>query len=174
PKSHGSYRFLAPWIGYGLLLLNGHMWFQHWQMLTPPFPYDILKPYVGLMADSVQVMLDKWEELTRQDSHLETFGHISLMTLDTNMKCAFSHQGSVQIDRNPTPPPGQKPPFTPVSSASSPFRNSQSYIQATGDLNNLFFSWKTNALYQNNIIYRLTPDRHLSHQACQLAPQHTG
>uniref|UniRef100_H2PYZ6 Cytochrome P450 family 4 subfamily A member 22 n=1 Tax=Pan troglodytes TaxID=9598 RepID=H2PYZ6_PANTR len=102
PKSHGSYRFLAPWIGYGLLLLNGQTWFQHRRMLTPAFHYDILKPYVGLMADSVRVMLDKWEELLGQDSPLEVFQHVSLMTLDTIMKCAFSHQGSIQVDRSVT------------------------------------------------------------------------
>ncbi|KAF5923199.1 hypothetical protein HPG69_012289 [Diceros bicornis minor] len=68
-------------------------------MLTPAFHYDILKPYVWLMADSVRVMLDKWEELISQDSHLEIFGHVSMMTLDTIMKCAFSHQSSVQTDR---------------------------------------------------------------------------
>ncbi|XP_054538786.1 cytochrome P450 4A22 isoform X2 [Pan troglodytes] len=103
PKSHGSYRFLAPWIGYGLLLLNGQTWFQHRRMLTPAFHYDILKPYVGLMADSVRVMLDKWEELLGQDSPLEVFQHVSLMTLDTIMKCAFSHQGSIQVDRPSDP-----------------------------------------------------------------------
>uniref|UniRef100_H2PYZ4 Cytochrome P450 family 4 subfamily A member 22 n=1 Tax=Pan troglodytes TaxID=9598 RepID=H2PYZ4_PANTR len=119
PKSHGSYRFLAPWIGYGLLLLNGQTWFQHRRMLTPAFHYDILKPYVGLMADSVRVMLDKWEELLGQDSPLEVFQHVSLMTLDTIMKCAFSHQGSIQVDRN-----------------------SQSYIQAISDLNSLFFAYE--------------------------------
>nr|XP_044626671.1 cytochrome P450 4A11-like isoform X2 [Equus asinus] len=99
PKSLGIYKFMAPWIGYGLLLLNGQTWFQHRRMLTPAFHYDILKPYVGLMANSVRVMLDKWEELINQDSHLDIFGHISLMTLDTIMKCAFSHQGSIQTDR---------------------------------------------------------------------------
>ncbi|XP_057639809.1 cytochrome P450 4A12B isoform X3 [Chionomys nivalis] len=98
PKSHGSYRFLAPWIGYGLLLLNGETWFQHRRMLTPAFHYDILKPYVRIMADSVHVMLDKWEQIVGQDSTLEIFQHISLMTLDTIMKCAFSHEGSVQLD----------------------------------------------------------------------------
>nr|XP_037855370.1 cytochrome P450 4A11 isoform X2 [Chlorocebus sabaeus] len=98
PKSHGSYRFLAPRIGYGLLLLNGQTWFQHQRMLTPAFHYDILKAYVGLMADSVRVMLDKWEKLLGQDSPLEVFQHVSLMTLDTIMKCAFSHQGSIQVD----------------------------------------------------------------------------
>uniref|UniRef100_A0A8C4MDX5 Uncharacterized protein n=1 Tax=Equus asinus asinus TaxID=83772 RepID=A0A8C4MDX5_EQUAS len=98
-KVLAAYRFLSPWIGYGLLLLNGQTWFQHGRMLTPAFHYNILKPYVGLMADSVQVMLDKWEELIRQDSHLEIFGHISLMTLDAIRKCTFSHQGTVQTDR---------------------------------------------------------------------------
>uniref|UniRef100_A0A8C4LQ21 Uncharacterized protein n=1 Tax=Equus asinus TaxID=9793 RepID=A0A8C4LQ21_EQUAS len=99
PKSLGTYRFLAPWIGYGLLLLNGQTWFQHRRMLTPAFHYNILKPYVGLMAESVRVMLDKWEELLSQGSHLEIFGHIFLMTLDTIMKCTFSHQGSIHTDR---------------------------------------------------------------------------
>lgn len=45
---------------------------------------------------------DKWEQLVTQDSHLEIFGHVSLMTLDTVMKCAFSYQGSVQTDRSVT------------------------------------------------------------------------
>ncbi|XP_044800983.1 taurochenodeoxycholic 6 alpha-hydroxylase isoform X4 [Bubalus bubalis] len=99
PKPHRTYKYLTPWIGTGLLLLEGQKWFQHRRMLTPAFRYDILKAYVGIMADSVRVMLDKWEELVSQDSHLEIFGHVSLMTLDTIMKCAFSHQGSVQMDR---------------------------------------------------------------------------
>ncbi|XP_065769702.1 cytochrome P450 4A24-like isoform X2 [Muntiacus reevesi] len=99
PKAQVSYRHLKPWIGTGLLLLEGQTWFQHRRMLTPAFHYDILRPYVGLMADSVRVMLDKWEKLISQDSHLEIFGHVSSMTLDTIMKCAFSHQGRVQMDR---------------------------------------------------------------------------
>ena len=43
---------------------------------------------------------DKWEELLSQGSHLEIFGHIFLMTLDTIMKCTFSHQGSIHTDRS--------------------------------------------------------------------------
>ncbi|XP_029069413.1 cytochrome P450 4A11-like isoform X2 [Monodon monoceros] len=142
---------LIPWIGNGLLVLEGQTWFQHRRMLTPAFHYDILKPYVGLMADSVRVMLDKWEELVSLDSHLEVLGHISLMTLDTIMKCAFSHQGSIQTDRN-----------------------IQSYIQAIRDLGNLTFSRLRNAFHQNDIIYRLTPEGRWSHRACQLTHQHTG
>ncbi|XP_044800980.2 taurochenodeoxycholic 6 alpha-hydroxylase isoform X2 [Bubalus bubalis] len=99
PKAQIIHRFIKPWIGTGLLLLEGQTWYQHRRMLTPAFHYDILKPYVGIMAESVRVMLDKWEELVSQDSHLEIFGDVSLMTLDTIMKCAFSQQGSVQTDR---------------------------------------------------------------------------
>ncbi|XP_047274137.1 cytochrome P450 4A22 isoform X2 [Homo sapiens] len=150
PKSHGSYKFLAPRIGYGLLLLNGQTWFQHRRMLTPAFHNDILKPYVGLMADSVRVMLDKWEELLGQDSPLEVFQHVSLMTLDTIMKSAFSHQGSIQVDRN-----------------------SQSYIQAISDLNSLVFCCMRNAFHENDTIYSLTSAGRWTHRACQLAHQHT-
>uniref|UniRef100_A0A8D1QQU1 Uncharacterized protein n=1 Tax=Sus scrofa TaxID=9823 RepID=A0A8D1QQU1_PIG len=86
------------WVhGNGLLLLDGQAWFQHRRMLTPAFHHDILKPYVRLMADSVQVMLDKWEQLVAQDPRLEIVGPVSLMTLDTIMKCAFSHQGSEHL-----------------------------------------------------------------------------
>ncbi|XP_032103382.1 cytochrome P450 4A11 isoform X1 [Sapajus apella] len=150
PKSYSATRFLPPLIGYGLVLLNGQTWFQHRRMLTPAFHYDVLKPYVEFMADSVRVMLDKWEELIGQDSPLEVFQHVSLMTLDTIMKCAFSHQGSIQLDRD-----------------------SQSYIQAIMDMNNLFFSRVRNAFHQNDTIYSLTTAGRWSHRACQLAHQHT-
>ncbi|KAM4805286.1 cytochrome P450 4A11-like isoform X1 [Urocitellus parryii] len=149
PKTHNIYRIVAPWIGYGLLLLNGETWFQHRRMLTPAFHYDILKLYVRIMADSVRVMLDKWEQLIEQNS-LEIFQHVSLMTLDTIMKCAFSHQGSVQQERN-----------------------SKSYIQAVGDMNYLFLSCARNVFHQNDTIYRLTSDGRLFHHACQLAHEHT-
>ncbi|XP_040833768.1 cytochrome P450 4A5-like isoform X3 [Ochotona curzoniae] len=104
PKAHGSYRLVAPWIGYGLLLLNGQKWFQHRRMLTPAFHYDILKPYVGLMVESVKLMLDQWE---KQPSPVEIFQHVSLMTLDTIMKCAFSHESSIQLDSRSLSPQGR-------------------------------------------------------------------
>lgn len=44
-------------LGKGLLILDGPKWFHHRKLLTPGFHYNILKPYVNLMADSVRVML---------------------------------------------------------------------------------------------------------------------
>ncbi|XP_047645547.1 LOW QUALITY PROTEIN: cytochrome P450 4A25-like [Phacochoerus africanus] len=150
PKPHITYKYLTPWIGNGLLLLDGQTWFQHRRMLTPAFHHDILKPYVRLMADSVQVMLDKWEQLVAQDPRLEIVGPVSLMTLDTIMKCAFSHQGSVQTDGD-----------------------SHSYIQAIRDLNDLLFSRVRNVFQQNDVLYRLSPEGRQSHRAIRIAHQHT-
>uniref|UniRef100_A0A452FMD7 Taurochenodeoxycholic 6 alpha-hydroxylase-like n=1 Tax=Capra hircus TaxID=9925 RepID=A0A452FMD7_CAPHI len=139
PKSPITHRFVKPWIGTGLLLLEGQTWFQHRRMLTPAFHYDILKPYVGIMQSRVNhpsLHRTSGRSFVSQDSHLEIFGH-----------CAFSHQGSVQTD--------------------------QSYIQAIRDLSHLIFSRLRNALHQNDLIYRLTPEGRWNHEACQLAHQHT-
>uniref|UniRef100_A0A8D1QWK4 Uncharacterized protein n=1 Tax=Sus scrofa TaxID=9823 RepID=A0A8D1QWK4_PIG len=148
PAFPGIHKFLAPLIGCGLLLLNGQTWFQRRRMLTPAFHYDILKPYVGLMAKSVQVMLDKWEQLVAQDPRLEIVGPVSLMTLDTIMKCAFSHQGSAQTDGN-----------------------SHSYPQAIG-LSNLFISRVRNAFLLKGITYRPRPGSRLSRRTCKLVQPH--
>nr|XP_004672219.2 cytochrome P450 4A14-like isoform X3 [Jaculus jaculus] len=150
PKAPGIYNLLVPWIGYGLLLLNGQKWFQHRRMLTPAFHYDILKPYVGIMANSVNVMLNKLEQFVDQDSSVEILQYVSLMTLETIMKCAFSHHGNVQLDGN-----------------------SSSYIKAIEDLNSLAFFRIRNAFYHNDTIYSLSSDGRLSHRACKLAHEHT-
>nr|XP_004672229.2 cytochrome P450 4A11-like [Jaculus jaculus] len=149
PKPH-IYRFLVPWTGYGLLLLNGQKWFQHRRMLTPAFHYDILKSYVGIMADSVKVMLDRWEQLISQDNPLDIFQSVSLMTLDTIMKCVFSHQGSVQLGRG-----------------------SQSYLQAISDLNYLVFSRVRNVFHQNDTIYRMTSSGRRTSCCCHVIHEHT-
>ncbi|NXP36618.1 CP4B1 protein, partial [Leiothrix lutea] len=57
PKDNISYKHLVPWIGKGLLILHGPKWHQHRKLLTPGFHYDVLKAYVGLMAESTNVML---------------------------------------------------------------------------------------------------------------------
>uniref|UniRef100_A0A8C0GT10 Cytochrome P450 n=1 Tax=Chelonoidis abingdonii TaxID=106734 RepID=A0A8C0GT10_CHEAB len=98
PKALTVYKFFIPWIGKGLLILHGPKWFQHRRLLTPGFHYDVLKPYVSLMAESTKVMLDKWERLITVDKSVELFEHVSLMTLDSIMKCAFSCHSNCQTD----------------------------------------------------------------------------
>uniref|UniRef100_A0A8D2JBZ9 Cytochrome P450 n=1 Tax=Varanus komodoensis TaxID=61221 RepID=A0A8D2JBZ9_VARKO len=100
--NHGGKQFiLFVSAGEGLLVLHGPKWFQHRRLLTPGFHYDILKPYVALIAESTKVMLDKWEKLLEKDTtkSLEMFEHVSLMTLDSIMKCAFGSQHRPQSHR---------------------------------------------------------------------------
>ncbi|XP_062995235.1 cytochrome P450 4A4-like [Elgaria multicarinata webbii] len=152
PKSMSTYSFLVPWIGKGLLVLHGPKWFQHRRLLTPGFHYDILKPYIALIADSTKVMLDKWEKLIGEDAvkSLEMFEHISLMTLDSIMKCAFSSQSSTQSNRD-----------------------LDSYIKAVYDLTYLT-SWRVrNVFYQNDLIFRCSSVGRRFLEACRLAHQHT-
>ncbi|XP_020843327.1 cytochrome P450 4A11 [Phascolarctos cinereus] len=150
PKSHDVYKFLIPWIGKGLLVLNGSDWFRHRRLLTPAFHSDILKPYVGLMADSARVMLDKWEKLSYQPLSLEISEHVSLMTLDSLMKCAFSHQSNCQMDRH-----------------------SNLYIQAVHDLSYLLSSRMRNAFYHNDVLYWFSSAGRRTREAAQRAHQYT-
>uniref|UniRef100_A0A8C0GT91 Uncharacterized protein n=1 Tax=Chelonoidis abingdonii TaxID=106734 RepID=A0A8C0GT91_CHEAB len=149
PKSLVIYSFLVPWIGQGLLILNGPKWFQHRRLLTPGFHYDLLKPYVTMMADSVCVMLDKWEQLIMQDKSVELFEHVSLMTLDSIMKSAFSYQSNCQTDR------------------------SNLYIQTVMDLSLMVQQRIQTPLHHNHLVYWLSSQGRRFRKACRLAHKHT-
>uniref|UniRef100_A0A8C4YLH7 Cytochrome P450 n=1 Tax=Gopherus evgoodei TaxID=1825980 RepID=A0A8C4YLH7_9SAUR len=138
--------------GKGLLVLHGPKWYQHRKLLTPGFHYDVLKPYVLLIADSTKVMLDKWEQLIAQEKSVELFEHVSLMTLDSIMKCAFSYQSNCQTDRSVP---------------------DNSYIQAVFDLSYLVHHRLRIFPYHSDLIYWLSPHGFQFKKACQLAHHHT-
>ncbi|XP_045701819.1 LOW QUALITY PROTEIN: cytochrome P450 4X1-like [Phyllostomus hastatus] len=99
PKSKYLYKFLIPLIGEGLLNLNGPIWFQHRRVITPAFNFNILKSHVNVMTQSVNIMLSKWEKMCgTQNTLVEVSRDISLMTLDTLMKCTFSKETNCQIN----------------------------------------------------------------------------
>ncbi|XP_044156717.1 cytochrome P450 4B1-like [Bufo gargarizans] len=149
PKDNFAYHFLTPWIGKGLLVLSGQKWFQHRRLLTPGFHYDVLKPYVKLMSDCVTVMLDKWERLIPDQNPVELFHHVSLMTLDTIMKCAFSYQSNCQL-------------------------NSESiYIKAVYELSHLVNYRLFYPLYHNDLIFYLSPHGFRFRRALKIAHEHT-
>nr|XP_056723394.1 cytochrome P450 4B1-like [Euleptes europaea] len=151
PKSLAVYNYVVPWIGKGLLILNGPKWHQHRKLLTPGFHYEVLKPYVALMADSVKVMLSKWEKLVQEDqaASVEMFEHVSLMTLDSIMKCAFSCQSNCQTDRdNP-------------------------YVKMVYDLSFLAVERLKTPLYHNDFFYQLCSQGRKFHETCRLAHLHT-
>ncbi|XP_062352977.1 cytochrome P450 4B1-like isoform X3 [Cinclus cinclus] len=149
PKASVTYKFLVPWIGKGLLVLDGSKWFQHRKMLTPAFHYDVLKSYVTLMSDSVKVMLDKWDKKITERRSVELFQDISLMTLDSIMKCAFSFDSNCQTQSN-----------------------SHYYIKAVFDLSYLL-SHRIQTLSFKDVFYDLTSNGREFQHACKLAHTHT-
>ncbi|XP_006015876.2 cytochrome P450 4A5-like [Alligator sinensis] len=149
PKSHLPYSFLIPWIGKGLLILDGPKWFHHQKLLTPGFHYNILKPYVNLMVDSVRVMLDKWEQQATPKMSMEIFHSISLMTLDTILKCAFSYESNCQMD------------------------SGSSYIRSILDISTSIYQRFRIPLHHNATLYWLSAQGRHFRKACTLTHDHT-
>ncbi|NWS95444.1 CP4B1 protein, partial [Mionectes macconnelli] len=178
PKASVPYKFLLPWIGKskavvrlpeshgqsleeltepllfvpsgeGLLILDGAKWFQHRKMLTPAFHYDVLKSYVTLMSDSVKVMLDKWDKNSTEKNSVELFQDVSLMTLDSIMKCAFSFNSDCQTQSN-----------------------SHYYIKAVFDLSYLL-SQRIQTFSFKDVFYNLTREGREFQDACKVSHTHT-
>ncbi|NXH12427.1 CP4B1 protein, partial [Bucco capensis] len=148
-KPDVPYKLLVPWIGKGLLVLSGTKWFQHRKLLTPAFHYDVLKSYVALMSDSVKVMLDKWEKKITERKSVELFQDVSLMTLDSIMKCAFSYESNCQMQSN-----------------------SDYYIRAVYDMSYLVGDRIRNLSYMD-VFYDLTGKGREFQDACKVAHTHT-
>ncbi|XP_075143319.1 cytochrome P450 4B1-like [Leptodactylus fuscus] len=149
PKDNFGYYFLTPWIGKGLLVLSGQKWLQHRKLLTPGFHYDVLKPYIGIMSNCVNVMLDKWEKLVPEKKPVELFHHVSLMTLDTIMKCAFSYESNCQLD------------------------GENEYIKAVYELSYLLNFRFCCLPYHNDFIFGLSPHGFRFRRALKTAHGHT-
>uniref|UniRef100_A0A8C7PS78 aromatase n=1 Tax=Oncorhynchus mykiss TaxID=8022 RepID=A0A8C7PS78_ONCMY len=144
PKDDFLYRFLIPWIGDGLLVSEGQKWFRHRRLLTPGFHYDVLKPYVKLMADSAKTMLDKWETHSKSDESFELFEHVSLMTLDSIMKC----EKRMALGTN-------------------------TYIKAVYELSDLVNVRFRIFPYHSEWIFQLSPHGYKYRKACNVAHSHT-
>uniref|UniRef100_A0A803SPL9 Uncharacterized protein n=1 Tax=Anolis carolinensis TaxID=28377 RepID=A0A803SPL9_ANOCA len=138
-------------IGKGLLILGGPKWQQHRKLLNPGFHYDLLKPYTTVMVESVKQMLDILGKLVSKDStaSVEIFEHVSLLTLDTLMKCAFSSKSNCQTEMD------------------------NAYIKAVYDLTCLFSQRLNSSWLHNDLIYWFSSQGRQFHYACRLAHHHT-
>ncbi|XP_042784706.1 cytochrome P450 4F2 isoform X7 [Panthera leo] len=149
PKDTVFYSFLKPWLGDGLLLSAGDKWSSHRRMLTPAFHFNILKHYVKIFNDSVNVMHAKWKRLVSEGStRLDMFEHISLMTLDSLQKCVFSFDSNCQ----------EKP---------------SEYIAAILELSALVAKRHQQIFMHMDFLYYLTPDGQRFRRACRLVHNFT-
>ncbi|XP_069334260.1 cytochrome P450 4F2-like [Eulemur rufifrons] len=149
PKDVVFYGFLKPWLGDGLLLSAGDKWSRHRRMLTPAFHFNILKPYVKIFKESVNIMHAKWQCLASKGStHLDMFEHISLMTLDSLQKCVFSFDSHCQ----------EKP---------------SEYIATILELSSLIEKRNQQVLLHTDFLYYLTSHGKRFRKACRLVHDFT-
>ncbi|KAL2763322.1 cytochrome P450 4F12, partial [Daubentonia madagascariensis] len=141
--------FLKPWLGEGLLLSAGDKWSRHRRMLTPAFHFNILKPYVKVFNESVNIMHAKWQHLASEGSaRLDMFEHISLMALDSLQKCIFSFDSNCQ----------EKP---------------SEYIATILELSALIEKRSQHILLYMDFLYYLTADGRRFREACRLVHDFT-
>ncbi|CAL8289391.1 unnamed protein product [Lota lota] len=111
-KDELFYGFLRPWLGQSLLLSNGEEWSRRRRLLTPAFHFDILKGYVAVFNTSAHTMhlsislsllcsTSKWMSAFLTSAAARGTGRcsthtVSLMTLDSLLKCAFSYNSDCQ------------------------------------------------------------------------------
>ena len=57
PSGIGLYYFGKRWLGDGLLISKGKKWARNRRLLTPAFHFDILRPYVTVHNNSVEVLM---------------------------------------------------------------------------------------------------------------------
>ncbi|XP_059552390.1 cytochrome P450 4F3 isoform X2 [Myotis daubentonii] len=149
PKDMVFYSSLKPWLGDGLLLSAGDKWSHHRRLLTPAFHFNILKPYMKIFNDSVNIMHAKWKRLASGGStRLDMFEHISLMTLDSLQKCVFSFDSKCQ----------ERP---------------SEYIAAILELSALVTKRHHQLFLYIDFLYYLTSDGQRFRQACRLVHDFT-
>ncbi|XP_052286014.1 cytochrome P450 4F6-like isoform X2 [Dreissena polymorpha] len=99
----GMYRFGLPWLGPGLLIAEGARWSRSRRLLTPAFHFDILKPYVQVYNEAVQKLIVNLDSVTDTKESFEVFSHVSRLTLDIILRCAFSYETDCQAPGEPHP-----------------------------------------------------------------------
>ncbi|XP_036815778.1 cytochrome P450 4F3 isoform X2 [Oncorhynchus mykiss] len=143
-KDELFYGFLRPWLGQSLLLSNGDDWFRRRRLLTPAFHFDILKNYVKIFNHSSDIMHSKWRRLVAEgESRQDMFNHISLMTLDSLLRCTFSYNSNCQ-------------------------ESSSEYIAAIFELSTLVIERRGRILHHWDCLYWRSPEGQRFKQACSV------
>ena len=95
------YGFLKPWLGDGLLVSSGAKWHRNRRLLTPGFHFDILKQYVNVYNDCVDLLLNNFAEYSvKTGKSMDIFKPVGMCTFDVILRCAYSSNLDVQDLKN--------------------------------------------------------------------------
>ena len=150
PKSRPVYNMLMPWLGEGLLIADGDKWYRNRRLLTPAFHFQILKPYINVYNDCLEVMLSKWSESVKRNEAIKLFDTVSLLSLDVVMQCALTFKSDCQSVSVKHP-----------------------YIKAVCDMVELSTDRFMNPLYHSDLLYSLTRSGYRTRRACKIFHDHS-
>ncbi|XP_071180025.1 cytochrome P450 4A25-like [Mytilus edulis] len=94
----GAYGMMKSWLGDGLLISSGKKWERNRRLITPAFHFGILKPYVNIYNSSTDKFLNNLKEFAVTNKPVDVLPLVSLETLDTILRCAFSYEGKIQTE----------------------------------------------------------------------------
>ncbi|XP_072033266.1 cytochrome P450 4F2-like [Amphiura filiformis] len=147
PKDEYSTSLVHPWIGDGLLLSSGKKWARNRRLLTRAFHFETLKPYVKLFNESAKSLIDKWKMKcsaeVQDDNSIEIYKDISMLTLDSLLKCIFSIESNCQHHESHHP-----------------------YLESVSTLSDIFIKRLLFLPYHINLIFHLSPSGWRWRRAC--------
>ncbi|XP_025623362.1 cytochrome P450 714A1 isoform X1 [Arachis hypogaea] len=88
---------LAPLLGNGILRANGLSWAHQRKLVAAEFFIDKVKGMVGLMIESAQPLLTKWEKLIEEEeaiAEVEVDGDLRSLAADVISRVCFGHSYS--------------------------------------------------------------------------------
>eukprot|EP01129_Flabellula_baltica_P013493 TRINITY_DN626_c0_g1_i1.p1 TRINITY_DN626_c0_g1~~TRINITY_DN626_c0_g1_i1.p1 ORF type:complete len:497 (-),score=88.15 TRINITY_DN626_c0_g1_i1:43-1488(-) len=90
PKYQVQYDFIAPLLGYGLVVSSGEKWKLMRKLITPLFHFDSLKAYVPRIAGKVEGFREQL--LNESSEFVDAKGLFSKLTMDIIVDLAFGNE----------------------------------------------------------------------------------
>lgn len=91
-----EYRFLIPWLGYGLLTSTGAKWHQRRKLITPTFHFRILEDFLRIINEQAELLVSILEK--QENEAFDIYPYLSRCTLDVICETAMGKSINVQMN----------------------------------------------------------------------------
>jgi len=94
-----TYFVLLPWLGTGLLTSTGAKWKERRRMATPAFHFHVLRRFIEVMNEQVDVLVEVVREKARRGLPINIFKSITLCALDIICETAMGRKVDAQLSK---------------------------------------------------------------------------
>ncbi|CAG9771776.1 unnamed protein product [Ceutorhynchus assimilis] len=95
-----EYRYIANWLGTGLLTAPGYKWRQRRKIITPAFHFSILEQFVEIFEANATIMVSKLEREALDKESVDIYRYITAYALDTICETAMGVKIDTQDNKN--------------------------------------------------------------------------